>query len=258
MVPLDGNQARRLDRKPKQKGLRQLSRTKFVAAIVGSALLLTSCTSASTTATPAPSTSRPDASGFTLPSTPPASLPVTASAAPTSSTTVTTKPSVSTTTRKPTTSVPAVTTGPWPKGATPAQIVQVKAAIAAYDNYYKLIDRAFTAPGKDWSKEAAKLTADPVRSSLLEALKGTAKLGQYRTGTITVSPRATKVQNGLITLTDCVDATNGGYFDKSGKSIKAPNVAGSYFRHVSVAQVAFYVGNQWLVTFVTDDYNKTC
>ena len=149
-------------------------------------------------------------------------------------------------------------TGPWPKGSTPKQIDQVKAAIVAYDGYYRVINQGMAAPGKDWTKEAIEYTANPVRSNLLETLKGTAKLGQYRTGAITVNPRATKVQNGLITLTDCVDATNMGYFDKSGKSIKAPNAAGSYYRHVSVAQVALYVGNQWLVTYVTDDYNKTC
>ncbi len=31
-----------------------------------------------------------------------------------------------------------------------------------------------------------------------------------------------------------------------------------YFRHVSEVQVAQYEGGDWLVTFITDDYNKTC
>jgi hypothetical protein len=56
----------------------------------------------------------------------------------------------------------------------------------------------------------------------------------------------------------CVDSTAAGFYDKDGKSIKAPDAPGSYFRHVSEVQVAKYVGDQWLVTFITDDYNTTC
>ena len=49
-----------------------------------------------------------------------------------------------------------------------------------------------------------------------------------------------------------------GFFDKAGNSIKAPRCARVYFRHLSDVQVAKYVGDQWLVTFITDDYNTTC
>ena len=152
----------------------------------------------------------------------------------------------------------AAATPSLPAGLTPAQVADAKEAVAAYVGYYGLVDRAYADPGKDWSKEAAKLAADPVKSSLLRNLAGTAKLGQYRNGTIEVEPRVAKVEPALVTITSCVDATAMGFFDKNGMSIKAPDAPGSYFRHVSEVQVAQYVGGDWLVTFITDDYNKTC
>ena len=69
--------------------------------------------------------------------------------------------------------------------------------MAAYVGYYELVDRAYADPGKDWSKEAAKWAADPVKSSLLRNLAGTAKLGQYSTGAIGVNPQVTKVETGI-------------------------------------------------------------
>ena len=130
--------------------------------------------------------------------------------------------------------------------------------MAAYVGYYQLVDRAYADPGEDWSKEAAKWAADPVKSSLLRNLAGTAKLGQYGSGSIVVTPQVKKVEKALVTLTACVDSTDAGFFDKEGKSIKAPDAPGSYLRHVSEAQVAQYEGGAWLVTFITDDYTKTC
>ena len=49
-----------------------------------------------------------------------------------------------------------------------------------------------------------------------------------------------------------------GFFDKAGNSIKAPDAPGRTFSHLSEVQVARYEGDQWLVTFITDDYNTTC
>ena len=137
-------------------------------------------------------------------------------------------------------------------------MAEAQAAIAAYTGYYKLVDQAYAAPGKDWSSKAARWATDPVKSSFLQNVAGTAQLGQYRTGSIAVHPTVTKVEPALVTMTACVDSTNMGFFDKDGNSIKAPDAPGSYFRHVSEVQVAQYQGNQWLVTFITDDYTKTC
>jgi len=162
------------------------------------------------------------------------------------------------------TSTPLPTTSPtsgapsWPADLTPDQVAEAQAAIAAYTGYYKLVDQAYADPSKDWSAEAAKWATDPVKSSFLQNVAGTAQLGQYGTGSIVVHPTVTKVEPALVTMTVCVDSTNAGFYDKTGNSIKAPDAPGSYFRHVSEVQVAQYQGNQWLVTFITDDYTKTC
>ena len=153
---------------------------------------------------------------------------------------------------------PTSTAPPWPADLTPDQVGEAQAAITAYTGYYKLIDQSYADPGKDWSTEAAQWTTDPVKSSLLRNLAGTAQLGQYRSGSIAVHPTVTKVEPALVTMTDCVDATNVGFFDKNGNSIKAPDAPGTYFRHRAEVQVAQYEGGQWLVTFITDDYNTTC
>lgn len=147
---------------------------------------------------------------------------------------------------------------PWPPDLTPEQIAQAQAAIAAYVGYVKLIDQAYADPGKDWSTEAARWATDPVKSSFLQNVAGTAARGQYATGSIAVYPQVTKVEPGLVTMTVCADATNSGFFDKEGNSIKAPDAPGSYYRHPSEVQVAQYEGGSWLVTFITDDYTKTC
>jgi len=210
------------------------------ALAVSAALLLAGCTSSSV-ADPSstPSTSTSTLASMSSPSSrAPTSTPVTSSSA-----------------------VPIATptsANPWPADLTPEQITQAQAAIAAYVGYYKLVDQAYATPGDDWAADAAKWATDPVKTSFLNNLAGTAALGQYRAGTVAVYPTVTKVEPGLVTMSVCVDSTNAGFFDKTGASIKAPDAPGTYFRHVSEVQVAQYEGGQWLVTFITDDYTTTC
>jgi len=212
-----------------------------IAALgVSAALLLASCTSSSV----ADPSSTPITSSSTLASTISPS-----SSAPTSTLAISSS------------AVPTVTptsANPWPADLTPDQIAQAQAAIAAYVGYVQLIDQAYADPGKDWSTEAARWATDPVKSSFLQNVAGTAARGQYATGSIAVYPQVTKVEPGLVTMTVCADATNSGFFDKEGNSIKAPDAPGSYYRHPSEVQVAQYEGGSWLVTFITDDYTKTC
>lgn len=137
-------------------------------------------------------------------------------------------------------------------------MAEAQAAVAAYTGYYKLVDQAYADPSRDWSTDVAQWATDPVKSSFLRNVAGTAQLGQYRSGSIAVHPTVTKVEPALVTMSVCVDSTNMGFYDKNGDSIKAPDAPGSYFRHPSEVQVAEYQGNQWLVTFITDDYQKTC
>lgn len=215
-----------------------------IAALTASAvLLLASCTSTST-ADPSGSTSVSGSSAPTssvlsntntstpnsLPAAVSSSAPVSSSAAP----------------------------NPWPADLTPDQVTQAQAAITAFEGFIKLVDQAFAVPGNDWSAEAAKWATDPVKSSFLQNMAGTAALGQYGDGETVVYPMVTKVETGLVTMSVCVDSTDAGFFDKTGTSIKAPDAPGTYYRHMSEVQVALYEGGQWLVTFITDDYNTTC
>ena len=191
-------------------------------------------------------------------STPPSSAPptvVSSSAAPTSATSL---PSTSKPTPSTTTSHRAAAAGPWPSSLSPAQVDEAKAAIAAYVAYEHLVDEAYTKPGEDWSKQATKLAADPERSNFLSNLKATAELGQYTSGSAVLKPQVTKVQPALVHLSVCVDSSSIGFFDKNGRSIKAPNQAGSYYRHSSQIDVGQYVGGQWLVTIVTSDFKHSC
>ena len=200
-------------------------------------LLLSACTSPSA----ADPTTFPPSTSISSPS---------STSSPSSSVSASSSSAVSTVTQS--------SANPWPADLNPDQVAQAQAAIAAYVGYSALVDRAYADPGKDWSAEAAQWATDPAKSSLLQNLAGTAALGQHTTGAIELNPTVTKVEAGLITIKDCVDSTNTDFFDSTGRSIKAPDVPGSYFRHISEVQVALYETGQWLVTFITDDYNTTC
>lgn len=253
--------------------------------LAASALILTGCTSSPPAATTTSSTSAPVSTAgaasssttsgsmlsLTVPSSseaPPSDVstsPPAASVSPPSTvitsgpSTVATSAHVSSTKPSASSSKPsAVETGPWPSTLSSAQVGEAKAALTAYEGYEHLVDQAYMKPGQDWSKQAAKLAADPERSNFLSNLKATAQLGQYTAGTALIHPQVTKVQPALVHLSVCMDSTNIGFFDKSGKSIKAPNQAGSFYRHPSQIDVGQYVGGQWLVTVVTSDFGHTC
>lgn len=214
-----------------------------LSALAASAvLLLAGCTSS-------PVADPTNSSPSTSPSSP------SSTSSPASSTQLTTSSPVTSSSTVTETSTSA---SQWPSDLTPDQVTQAQAAIAAYVGYIKLVDQAYADPGKDWSTEAAQWATDPVKSSFLNNLAGTAALGQYREGSVAVYPTVTKVEPGVVTMSVCHDSTDAGFYDSSGASIKAPDAPGTYFRHISEVQVALYEGDQWLVTFITDDYNTTC
>jgi len=61
-----------------------------------------------------------------------------------------------------------------------------------------------------------------------------------------------------VAITDCVDKTAADSLHSNGTSVKAPDVAGSYFRHPSTAQMAQLTDGRWAVVFMTDDWSQTC
>ena len=239
-------------------------------AVSGAVLaLLAGCTSSSTPANPTTSNLITQSSVVTDMGTSPSAS--TSSAAPSSASTSrapTTPPSTSPSAITPSSPKPTKTatstkstappTGPWPANLTSAQVKDAKAALASYVAFYQVVDRSYATPHKNWTGQVSQFSADPVKTSLLQTLTETAKLGQTGTGTTVVIPKVTKVQTALVTLTVCVDTTKSGLLDKSGKSIKAPDVSGSYWRYVSSVQVGEYVGQRWLVTIISNNWAKTC
>ena len=233
-------------------------------------LLMAGCTGQSSanptgsaaTASPISSTSLP-AVASSDPSSSTASSSIAPSTGPASPSSTTTEPPTTTTQpSKTSATTSAIPTGPWPTTLNAAQVKEAQAAITAYRGYYAFLSQALAAPGKSWTAEAAKWSADPVKSNDLKYFTATAQRGQHTSGAAVIYPKVTKVQPALVTLTACVDTTNVGFLDKLGNSIKAPNRSGSYWRHQSQVQVAQYqvkdTSHSWLVTFVTDDYTKSC
>jgi hypothetical protein len=146
---------------------------------------------------------------------------------------------------------------PWPANLTPDQVTQAQAALSAYRAYWVLVDQAVAAPGSDWTQQVSQYATGNERDSFLKALAEAAARGQYGSGETRISPEVTAVEPGLVTISDCVDKTGTDYL-QNGTSIKAPNAAGSYFRHPAVVQVAEFTGGSWLVLSTADDWTKTC
>ena len=112
---------------------------------------------------------------------------------------------------------PASSAPPWPADLTPDQVAEAQAAIAAYTGYWHVLDQALAEPGKDWSAEINQYATGTEADSSLAYLKQLAAAGQYASGSTGISPLVTKVEPALITITDCVDKTDNGFFDKSGQ-----------------------------------------
>ncbi|AZI57744.1 hypothetical protein EH165_05865 [Nakamurella antarctica] len=233
----------------------------WMIALLGA---LTACTAQSSDTKPISLTSSLATTAPTITSatTTSTATPVVTSA-PTQATAITTAPTADNSPRSETTanspeSIEPSPNSPLPANLTPEQALDAQAAIDAYVGYNRFVDQAFATPGDDWSAEAAKWAADPEKSDLLRSLAGTAALGQYGDGAIAIYPRVTQVQTGLVDMAVCVDSTSAGFYDKDGASIKAPDAAGSYFRHPSKVQVAKYEPGVWLVTSTTSDYTTSC
>jgi hypothetical protein len=249
----------------------------LLGVAVGGAVfaLLAGCTFSSTSANPATSNLVTQSSVVTGLGTSPSAS--TSSAAPSSASTSlapATPPSISPSAATPSSPKPTKTststkstappTGPWPANLTAAQVKEAQAALAAYKGYWQLLDTALTSPAggaatsKNWTAQVNKFATGTEAAGTLQYFKELHAAGQYSSGKTGINPKVTKVQPALVTLTDCVDHTATGLFNRAGKSIKAANVSGSYFRHVSEVQIAQYVGGKWLVTVTADNWDRKC
>jgi hypothetical protein len=147
---------------------------------------------------------------------------------------------------------------PWPADLTPEQVADVQAAIAAYRGFWQMVDVAAAEPGKDWTEEVSRFTANPAKDILLQTFAKLTARGQYSAGVTGIDPLATSVDGSGVKISDCVDKTNTDSFNSSGTSVKAPDGPGSYYRHPSFVQMAHLQDGRWVVVASAEDWSRTC
>jgi hypothetical protein len=160
---------------------------------------------------------------------------------------------------KPTPSVADPTTpNPWPDNLTPEQVEDAQAAIAAYRQYWKMVDIAGAEPGSDWIEQVSLVATGPAKASILQTLSQLADRETRATGTTAVSPQVVSVEPGVVVISDCVDKTATDLLDSAGESVRAPDAPGTYFRHSATAQMVQTNDAHWVLAIKTDDWAQTC
>jgi hypothetical protein len=147
---------------------------------------------------------------------------------------------------------------PWPSTLSADEVAAAQSAITSYRSYWRTMDRAVAQPGDDWTDEISMYAKGPAKAGALETLSDLAA-GNYRVvGSTGSTPQVIKVSPGNVEIVDCVDKTATDYLDSNGGSVKAPDQAGSYFRHPSNVQMVRLQDGRWAVSFTTDDWSGTC
>jgi len=113
-------------------------------------------------------------------------------------------------------------------------------------------------PAKDWTSEISAVANAVAKSQLVEALTQIAARGQRTAGSAQISPVVTGTEPSLVIIQDCVDTSNADFLDSDGKSIKAPDAAGTYYRHAATAQVVQVQDGGWRVAVASDDWSTRC
>ncbi len=217
--------------------------TRLVVVVAATLVALTACTSNS--ADP----------GTTSNSVPATSSPVTSSRPATSASATSPLSSFV----KPTPSVVDPTTpNPWPADLTPEQVTDAQAAIEAYRKYWKMVDIAGTQPGSNWIEQVSSVATGPAKEGILQTLSQLADRETQATGTTAVFPEVVNVEPGVVVISDCVDKTATDLLDSAGRSVKAPDAPGTYFRHAVTAQMVQTNDAHWVLAIKTDDWSQTC
>jgi hypothetical protein len=137
-------------------------------------------------------------------------------------------------------------------------VVDAQAAIAAYRGYWQAVDVATAQPNGDWADLVSQFAGGVAKSSFFETLDQLVSRGRYTVGTTAVAPQVLSVEPSLVVINDCVDKSASDLLDLSGKSVRAPDVSGSYLRHQATAQMAELTDGRWVLALKTDDWSKTC
>lgn len=147
---------------------------------------------------------------------------------------------------------------PWPASLTPAQVADAQAALDVYGRYQALVGVAGADPGRDWTAEISVVATAVAESRLVEALTQTAARGQLTAGSAQIAPVVMGAEPSLVIIQDCVDSSNADFLDSNGNSIKAPDAAGTYYRHPAAAQVVQLQDGSWRVAVASDDWSTRC
>jgi hypothetical protein len=149
-----------------------------------------------------------------------------------------------------------------PASLTAKQAADARAAIVAYKGFARLDDRAWADPQHDWSRELSLWAGGPLKISFLSDLAKAAKKKIHIEGTGSLVGTVTDVKAGIVTLAVCVDSSRVDIVDSKGKSVKAPNQSGSYWRSpgtvVIVKADTKDPAHEWLVSSLTFDHAKSC
>ena len=245
-----------------------MRRLGIAVACVGAAMLVAGCTSSSSTTTPATSSTSVASSSLVSSVAPASSAPV--STAVVSSTPVSApSTSVAQSSARPSTSSKPTTTSGTVKVVVPTTLASTaksdaQFAVTAYEGMLAVSDQARAKPSSDWTKAVRTYAGDPYAASFLASIQQNAASGIRGSGHIAVAVAVTSVAARQIVISGCVDTSAVKISDKSGKSIKAPNQPGSYWRFPQTVTLYKYALKDapktggWLVSEIKSNLQKTC
>jgi len=147
---------------------------------------------------------------------------------------------------------------PWPADVTAEEVASAQAALAAYAGYWQMVDSAVAKPTQDWAAAIAEYAAGPAERDMLDTLSQLTSRGRYASGYTMISPIVTKIEPGMVSITDCIDKSSADLLDLQGNSVRAPDVQGTYLRHPSDVQMTQLTDGRWVVAFSTDNWSITC
>ncbi|QNK82915.1 hypothetical protein [Nakamurella sp. PAMC28650] len=125
-------------------------------------------------------------------------------------------------------------------------------------------DQARAKPTADWTKAVRTYAGDPYAASFLASIQQNASSGIHGSGQIAVNVTVTSVAAQKIVITGCVDTSAVKIVDSTGKSIKAPNQPGSYWRFPQTVTLYKYAvkdapkSGGWLVSEIKSNLQKSC
>ena len=121
-----------------------------------------------------------------------------------------------------------------------------------------MVDVAIARPTEDWTEQVQQHADGPAQAALMEILGQLVERGRHASGATSVNPVVVDVQPALVVISDCVDKTATDIVDSTGKSVKAPDAPGTYFRHQASVNMIETADHRWVLVQKTDNWSQTC